>query len=242
MVQAFAGMMMMSGEDKGPPVRMGTQVLDHGTAHVGRDRRARGAAAPLEHRARRHGRHLAVRDRARLVDDFLRQLRDFGRSAAAPSDRQRQADRLPGLRDAQRPIVIAAANDRLFVKLAVALGREDWAKDPRFREAMPAAIEHREEILAEVARIVATRAKGEWIDILERAGVPCAPVNTLPEMLAEPQTEALGMLMQVPGLALRLMGCRSCWTAGVRRSGRRAPRLGEHNSELRRMRARRAGP
>jgi formyl-CoA transferase len=127
--------------------------------------------------------------------------------------------------------VIAAANDRLFVKLAIALGRADWAGDARFAKNS-GRYEHREEILAEVARIVATRTKGEWIDILEAAGVPCAPVNTLPEMLAEPQTEAVGMLMQVPGLDLRLMGL-PVMLDGVRPPiSRRAPKLGEHTDEV----------
>ncbi len=79
---------------------------------------------------------------------------------------------------------------------------------------------------------MATRSKGEWIDILEAVGVPCSPVNTLPEMLAEPQTEAVGMLMQVPGLDLRLMGL-PIMLDGVRPPiSRRAPNLGEHTREV----------
>ena len=129
------------------------------------------------------------------------------------------------------PIVIAAGNDRLFAKLAVALGREDWAKDPRFARNA-GRYEHRAEILAEVARIVAARTKGEWIEILEAAGVPCAPVNTLPEMLAEPQTEAVGMLMQVPGLDVRLMGLPVMLDGARPPISRRAPKLGEHTGEV----------
>ena len=78
-----------------------------------------------------------------------------------------------------------------------------------------------------MARIVATRTKGEWIDILDKAGVPCAPVTTLPETLAEPQTEAVGMLMQVPGLALRLMGLPIMLDGKRPPISRRSPKLGE---------------
>jgi formyl-CoA transferase len=127
--------------------------------------------------------------------------------------------------------VIAAGNDRLFAKLAVALGRADWASDPRFARNA-GRYEHREEILTEVARIVATRTKGEWIDILEAAGVPCAPVNTLTEMLAEPQTEAVGMLMPVPGQDLRLMGLPIMLDGERPPISRRAPKLGEHTQEI----------
>ena len=79
---------------------------------------------------------------------------------------------------------------------------------------------------------MATRTKGEWIDILEAAGVPCAPVNTLTEMLAEPQTEALGMLMQVPGLDLRLVGLPIMLDGERPPISRRAPKLGEHTREI----------
>ena len=129
------------------------------------------------------------------------------------------------------PLVIAAGNDRLFAKLAVALGRADWASDPRFKRNA-GRYEHRDEILSEVTRIVATRTKGEWIDILEAAGVPCAPVNTLTEMLAAPQTEAVGMLMQVPGLDLRLMGLPIMIDGKRPAISRRAPTLGEHTREV----------
>jgi len=62
--------------------------------------------------------------------------------------------------------------------------------------------------------------------------VPCAPVNTLPEMLAEPQTEAVGMLMQVPGLDLLLMGLPIMLDGERPPISRRAPKLGEHTQEV----------
>ena len=79
---------------------------------------------------------------------------------------------------------------------------------------------------------MATRSKGEWVDVLQSAGVPCSPVNTLPEMLAEPQTEAVGMLMQVPGLDLRLMGLPIMFDGARPPIARRAPALGEHTREV----------
>jgi len=231
MVQAFSGMMMMSGQEGGPPIRMGTQVLDHGTGMWA----AIGVLAALVRRS--------VTGRGGVVDTSLFETAlgwwtifyaGYAVSGEVARRHPTGSEKLivfQGFEARNGPIVIAAGNDRLFVKLAVALGREDWAKDPRFARNA-GRYEHRAEILAEVARIVATRSKGEWIDILEAAGVPCAPVNTLPEVLAEPQTEAVGMLQQVPGLNLRLMGLPIMLDGARPPISRCAPQLGEHTREV----------
>jgi len=231
MVQAFSGLMMMSGQEGGPPIRMGTQVLDHGTGMWA----AIGVLAALVRRA--------TTGRGGVVDTSLFETAlgwwtifyaGYAVSGEVPQRHPTGSGKLivfQGFETRSGPIVIAAGNDRLFVKLALALGREDWARDSRFA-TNAGRYEHREEILAEVARIVATRSKGEWIDILESAGVPCSPVNTLPETLAEPQTEAVGMLMQVPGLDLRLMGLPVMLDGERPPIARRAPNLGEHTREV----------
>jgi crotonobetainyl-CoA:carnitine CoA-transferase CaiB-like acyl-CoA transferase len=231
MVQAFAGLMMMSGEPGGPPVRIGTQLLDHGTGMWA----AIGILAALLRRS--------ATGRGGMVDTSLFETAlgwwtihyaSYAMSGDVPPRHPTGSAKLivfQGFEARNGPIIIAAGNDRLFAKLAVALGRPDWAGEARFARNA-GRYEHREEILAEVARIVATRTKGEWIDILGAAGVPCAPVNTLPETLAEPQTEAVGMLMPVPGLDLRLMGL-PVMLDGVRPPiSRRAPKLGEHTKEV----------
>jgi len=231
MVQAFSGMMMMSGEPGGPPIRIGTQLLDHGTGMWA----AIGVLAALVRRT--------ATGRGGLVDTSLFETAlgwwtihyaGYAMSGEVPQRHPSGSAKLivfQGFEAKNGPLVIAAGNDRLFAKLASALGREDWARDPRFRNNA-GRFEHREEILGEVARIVATRTKGEWIDCLQAAGVPCAPVNTLPEALAEPQTEAVGMLQPVPGLDLRLMGLPLMLDGARPPIRRRAPHLGEHTREV----------
>jgi crotonobetainyl-CoA:carnitine CoA-transferase CaiB-like acyl-CoA transferase len=231
MVQAFSGLMMMSGEPGGPPVRIGTQLLDHGTGMWA----AIGVLAALLRRS--------STGRGGVVDTSLFETAlgwwtihhaSYAMSGEVPPRHPTGSAKLivfQGFEARNGPVVIAAGNDRLFAKLAVALGRADWADDARFANNA-GRYKHREEILAEVARIVATRTKGEWIDILDKAGVPCAPVNTLPETLAEPQTEAVGMLMQVPDLAVRLMGLPVMLDGRRPPISRRAPKLGEHTREV----------
>jgi crotonobetainyl-CoA:carnitine CoA-transferase CaiB-like acyl-CoA transferase len=231
MVQAFAGMMMMSGQPDGPPIRIGTQVLDHGTGMWA----AIGVLAALLRRS--------ATGRGGVVDTSLFETAlgwwtifyaSYAISGEVPVRHPTGSPKLivfQGFESRNGPLVIAAANDRLFAKLAVALGRDDWARDARFA-TNAGRYEHRDEILAEVARIIATRTKGEWIDVLEAAGVPCAPVNTLPEMLAEPQTEAVGTLQPVPGMNLRLMGLPVMLDGARPPISRRAPKLGEHTREV----------
>jgi crotonobetainyl-CoA:carnitine CoA-transferase CaiB-like acyl-CoA transferase len=128
-------------------------------------------------------------------------------------------------------VIIAAGNDRLFAKLAAALRHSEWAADPRFVTNAERRA-HREELIVEMERVLATRTKGEWIDILEEAGVPCAPIQDLREMLAEPQTAAMGMLQSVPDLGLDLMTLPISFDGRRPPVRRRAPTLGEHSKEI----------
>src|SRR5262249_1345660 len=101
-------------------------------------------------------------------------------------------------------VIIAAGNDRLFAKLVAALGHPEWSADPRFiRNAERRA--KRAERVVEMEKVLTTRKKKAWIDILEAGGVRCAPIQALREMLAEPQTAALGLLQAVPDLDMDLM-------------------------------------
>jgi crotonobetainyl-CoA:carnitine CoA-transferase CaiB-like acyl-CoA transferase len=130
------------------------------------------------------------------------------------------------------PIIIAAGNDRLFAKLADALGRPDWALDPRYAKG-PARLAHKADLLAQIQEILATRSKGEWIDRLEAAGVPCAAIHTLPDALAQPQTEALGILQRLPDEDLTLVGLPLSFD-GLRPAIRHGPPgPGEHTGDIR---------
>ena len=231
MMQAFAGLMMMSGNPGGPPVRMGTQVLDHGTAMWA----SIGILAALLRRA--------TTGKGGLVDASLFETAlgwwaihhaSYALSGQVPERHPSGNAKLivfQGFETKNGTLVVAAGNDRLFAKLAVAIGRPEWASDPRFAKNS-GRFEHKQEILDGIARILSTRSKGEWIDIFERAGVPCAPVNTLPEVLAEPQTAAVGMLTPVPGMDVRLMGLPVMLDGQRPPVRRRPPKLGEHTDEI----------
>ncbi len=93
-------------------------------------------------------------------------------------------------------IIIAAGNDGLFVKLALALERADLAENPLFK-TNALRNEHQEAVRAELESVLRAEGTGHWIGVLEAAGVPCGPVNDIAQALAHPQTAARNMLISV---------------------------------------------
>jgi crotonobetainyl-CoA:carnitine CoA-transferase CaiB-like acyl-CoA transferase len=231
MVQAFAGLFSVNGGDEDPPSRFGAPVLDLGTGMWA----AMGVLAALHQRART-GRGVVVD--TSLFETALGWLSGhvagYKFTGDLPSRERTGSKRLvpfQGFQTKNGTVIIAAGNDRLFAKLAAALGHSEWATDPRFVTNAERRA-HREELIVEMERVLATRTKGEWIDILEEAGVPCAPIQDLREMLAEPQTSALGMLQSVPDLGLDLMTLPVSFDGRRPPVRRRAPTLGEHTKDI----------
>ena len=70
-------------------------------------------------------------------------------------------------------IIIAAANDRLFAKLASELGHSEWASDTRFR-TNPDGFAHRDVLIPMVEEIVKQRPRAHWVERLDAVGVPCS--------------------------------------------------------------------
>ncbi len=232
MVQAFSGLMMMNGDEGGEPTRIGTSILDYGTGMW----TAIGALAGLAQR--QHTGRGCVVD-ASLFETGLAWLKghfaSFRASGQVPERHRTGSHRVvpfQGFETKTGPLIIAAGNDRLFVKLAQALGHPEWATDPRFA-TNEARIANKPELLSAIELILKTRSKGEWIDLLEEAGVPCAPIHTLPEAVALPQASAIGMIQPVPGDDFELIALPLSFD-GARPEIRRAPpKPGEHTREIR---------
>jgi len=123
------------------------------------------------------------------------------------------------------------ANDRLFAKLARVLNRPEWADDPRFRTNAD-RLAYRDFLLGEIRAILHQKTKEEWMKRLEAAGVPCAPILTLPEVLAQPQTEALGIVHPVPETDGKMLSLPMSFDGMRSTLMRRAPQLGEHDEEI----------
>ena len=232
MLQAFSGLMMMNGDEGGPPTRVGTSILDYGTGLWA----AVGVLAALVRRAAT-GKGCVVD--ASLYETGLAWLKghyaSFSTSGVIPERHRTGSHRVvpfESFETSTGPIIIAAGNDRLFAKLATVLGRPEWAKDAKYA-TNAARVANKPTLLAEIAQIFKTASKGEWIDRLEAAGVPCAVINTLPDAAATPQADALGIVQKVPGHDYTLIGLPLSFDRARPTIRRAPPAIGEHDAEVR---------
>lgn len=228
-IQAFSGMFSVNGAAGEKPSRFGAQVLDLGTGIWA----ALGCLAALVRRQQTG--EGAVID-ASLFETAMGWLtvhfagfNKTGRQAERHRTGNPRVVVFQAFDTADGEIVIAAANDRLFAKLAKELGHPEWA------EQFPTnalRYENKPVLIPQLEAVIATRPTAEWVQRLEALDIPCSPINDLKGIAAEPQTEAMGIFTEPPGLGLKLVGLPIS-IDGVRPEGRsRAPTIGQHNAEL----------
>ncbi len=232
MIQAFSGLSATNGGPDDPPMRSGASLCDQGTGMWA----VIGALALLQRRQ--------ITGRGGIVSASLLEtaLVWNGQKADALVNEGRQPERHrsghPGFvpyeafHTADEPLLICCGNDRLFVKLAQALGQTAWATDERFATNR-ARLAHKAVLLELLMPLLRRYPRAHWLALLEAAGVPCAPIHSLPQALAHPQVQALGLLQQVPcdagqtPLSLTALPLSIDGQRPAHRS--RAPALGEHN-------------
>ena len=203
LIQAYSGLSDTNGGPDDPPMRMGVAVCDQGTGMW----IVIGALAALQNR-QHTGRGTIVT--ASLLETALvwaAQRGDQWTNLGTMPDKHRSGH--PALVPyeafdaADGPFIICCGNDRLFQKLARALGHPAWSEDTRFATNR-ARLNNKPELVALMHAILTQQPRAHWIERLEAVGVPAAPINTLPEALAEPQVQALGIMAAVPGEDYRL--------------------------------------
>ena len=131
-------------------------------------------------------------------------------------------------------ITVAVQTNAQWVALTEALDRPEWLEDPRFKT--PALRQTNVEArLALTQEVLKTGSAEHWLDVLAKAGIPCAPVLTRNQLIRAPQVEALGLVVETDHpLAGRLRQARNAarfegTPAEIRRG---APALGEHTAEI----------
>ena len=231
LMQAFGGIMSTTGEPGRPSVRVGASIVDMGTGMWG----VIGALTAL------HERHLT--GHGRVVDVSLFETATSWVSLLASQYlasgqlADKQGSGSPGIvpykgySTTDGEIVIAAGSDGLFKSLAKALGHPEWLDDPRFADN-PARVTNQLTLYAMLDTIIATRSTADWIASMEAAGVPCSPVNNLAQMVAHPQTEALGLIQDVPGTGMRFIGLPLSFDGTRPQPTCAPPKLGEHSHLL----------
>jgi crotonobetainyl-CoA:carnitine CoA-transferase CaiB-like acyl-CoA transferase len=128
-------------------------------------------------------------------------------------------------------IVVGAGNDKLFESFANVLGHAEWKDDPRFR-TNPDRVRHQEILYEMIEVILLTRTNAEWQNALDAAGVPSAPMQSIDQVLAHEQTNALKIVQKSPDGDISLVGLPLCFD-GTRPPFRLSPpSLGAHTNEV----------
>ena len=132
-------------------------------------------------------------------------------------------------------IIVAANNDGQFERFCGAAEALELLNDPDFA-TNALRVRNRDRLVPKVEAVTRTRGTAAWMEALEAAGVPCAPVNTLDQVFADPQVQARGMQIRMPhplaGEDVRLVGS-PIRLSGTPVSYRRAPpTLGQHTDEV----------
>jgi crotonobetainyl-CoA:carnitine CoA-transferase CaiB-like acyl-CoA transferase len=94
-------------------------------------------------------------------------------------------------------MIVAVGNDGQFARLCEAVGRAEWAADPRFA-TNPQRVANRRELIALLRQATVMRTTREWIALLEQAGVPCGPINRIDQVFDDAQVQARGMRIEMP--------------------------------------------
>jgi crotonobetainyl-CoA:carnitine CoA-transferase CaiB-like acyl-CoA transferase len=232
LVQAFAGILEMTGEPDGGPCRAAPSIVDTTTGMWA----ALSILAALRRKESEPG---PQRLEATLLDSGLflmcHQIMGYlgtgsfpGRlGSAAPSAAPYQV-----FQTADRPIMIATSTDRIYRRLCEVLDLSDLAVDPRFVD-LADRLAHREELAGLLGARLRERGADEWLDRLWAAGVPAGPVHDLGAALADPLTTERAMVAaaepgRIPGLQQLRLPIDTDRTAPLRQP----PALGEHTAEV----------
>jgi crotonobetainyl-CoA:carnitine CoA-transferase CaiB-like acyl-CoA transferase len=231
LMQAFAGLMAVTGEPGRPPVRVGTSIIDMAAGMwsvIGIVsallRRAQGGSGATidtslyETALAWMGYHAANYQASNVIPE----RQGSGAVFAVPYRGYATKDAF---------IVVGAANDKLFASFARVLGRPEWIEDARFR-TNPDRVKNQTVLYPMIEKLVGARTTEDLRKALDAAQVPNAPIQTIDQVLAHEQTKALGILQKSPDGKFTLLGSPLS-IDGERLPFRRSPpALGAHTEEV----------
>ncbi len=195
-VQGMGGVMSITGHPGGPPTRVGSATGDItaglytaiAVSAALRERERTGQGALID---------IAMLDcQFAILENAIARYQFTGETPQAIGNRHPSITPFEAYASADGHIIIAAGNDVLFDRLCDTLGLGNLRADPRFADNL-ARNRHVEELKAVIEPVTAGRETAHWLSALEAAGIPCGPINTVPQALATPQVAARNMLVSV---------------------------------------------
>ena len=233
-VQAMGGIMSITGEEGGEPTRVGASVGDVTAGMF----TAYGIMLALFHRERTgQGQKVDVGMLDCQVAILENAIARYVTSGVVPGplgNRHPSITPFSAFTAKDGHIIVGAGNDRLWARLCTLLELPDMIEDPRFVNNGKRT-ENVKELMTTLNGVFKNKTINEWLGLLEEAGLPCAPINTVDRIINDPQIEARNMIVEVehpiagslkmPGVPVKLSE-----TPGT--VERYAPLLGEHTVEV----------
>jgi crotonobetainyl-CoA:carnitine CoA-transferase CaiB-like acyl-CoA transferase len=233
-LQAFGGIMSMTGDEGGGYIRSPISPIDQMTGvHA-----FSGILASLLAREK-SGKGTSIQ--VSLFDTALGllgyNLQTFWERGVQPAKCGSSHESLcpyQAFEAADGPIMIGVANDNLWRKFCGVAGLKSIVDDPKFRTNAD-RVRHRTETLQHVQDVIATRTVEAWNSALNDVGIPCSPINTLTQLLEHPHTKANKIIMQYDHAAAGRLNCVGHPVTFVeedRSAGLPPPMLGQHTDEI----------
>ena len=232
--QGVSGIMSVTGEPGGAPVKSGIPLTDLGAALFA----TVGILAALEHR---HYTGLGQHVDTSLLDAGVGlsvwEATQYFSGRGIP-ERLGSAHRMSApyqaFRCADGFITIGGANDRTFTRLCDVLGHAEWTQAPEFRTDGD-RIRHRTDLASRIESITVTESRSHWLALFDANNIPCGPINDYAQVFQDPQVIARELVVNVehPTLgAIQALGSPIKLSATPPNVRRRAPLLGEHTTEV----------
>jgi crotonobetainyl-CoA:carnitine CoA-transferase CaiB-like acyl-CoA transferase len=232
--QGVSGIMSITGESGGAPVKAGVPLTDLSAGLFA----LVGILAALEHRHRSGvGQHVDTS----LVDAGVAlsvwEATEYFSGTGVPQalgSAHRMIAPYQAIRCGDGYITLGAANERLFHRLCEVLGHPEWPAQPEFVDS-GARVRNRQLLTDRIEAITSTRPCAHWLELLEASDIPCGPINDYARVFTDPQVVARQMVVETdhPTLGkLKTLGSPIKMSATPADVGRAAPRLGEHTVEV----------
>ncbi|WP_196358053.1 CaiB/BaiF CoA transferase family protein [Pseudomonas syringae group genomosp. 3] len=201
MIQALGGLMSLTGlpegEESAGPVKVGVALTDILTGLYS----TTAILAALAHRDQSDvGQHIDMALLDVQVACLANQAMNYLTTGVAP---ERLGNAHPNIvpyqsfPTADGDLILTVGNDSQFRKFAEVAGQSQWADDPRFL-TNTLRVAHRAELIPLIRQVTVFKATAQWVAVLEAVGVPCAPVNDLAKVFADPQVVARGLAIELP--------------------------------------------
>jgi formyl-CoA transferase len=232
--QGVSGIMSVTGDPGGAPVKSGVPLTDLGAALFA----VAGILAALEYRHRTgSGQHVDTSLLDAGVGLSVWEAAQYFSGGGVP-ERLGSAHRMSApyqaFRCADGFITIGGANDRSFVRLCEVLGHAEWAQAPEFGTD-GLRTQHRVELAARIEAITATQPRSHWLSLFDANKLPCGPINDYAQVFEDPQVLARELVVDVQHPTLghtRALGSPIKMSATPPQVRRRAPLLGEHTRQV----------